>query len=162
MARRGKATRGALPVSRARAVRAVAAAPAITFASFVSRGTSAVEKIGAIRRGMRARVLDEMVAYLAVPKSAVFALLHTPDSTAHRRIRDNRSLDAATSERVVRVADVARQAEAALGGREPATQWLRSANRALGGATPLSMLDTEPGAGEVRRILAAISHGGVF
>lgn len=158
--RRGKATRGALPVTRARA--ATRAPAAATFASFVARGASAAEKIGAIRRGVRARVVDEMVAYLDVPKSAVFAVLHTPESTGHRRIKDDRPLDAAVSERVVRIADVARQAETALGGREAATRWLRTSNRALGNATPLSMLDTEPGAGEVRRILAAITHGGVF
>jgi uncharacterized protein (DUF2384 family) len=32
----------------------------------------------------------------------------------------------------------------------------------LGGATPLSLLDTEPGAREVRRILSAIDHGGAL
>jgi putative toxin-antitoxin system antitoxin component (TIGR02293 family) len=157
--RRSKATKGALAAPRARAA---AGARAATFASFVARGASAAEKIGAIRRGVRARVVDEMVAYLAVPKSVVFAVLHTPDSTAHRRIRDDRPLDAAVSERVVRVADVARLAEEAFGGRGPATRWLKTPNRALGDATPLSLLDTEPGAAEVRRILAAISHGGVF
>jgi putative toxin-antitoxin system antitoxin component (TIGR02293 family) len=48
------------------------------------------------------------------------------------------------------------------GGRDAATQWLKTPNLALDAATPLSMLDTEPGAGEVRRILSAINYGGAF
>jgi putative toxin-antitoxin system antitoxin component (TIGR02293 family) len=111
---------------------------------------------------VRARLLDDMVAYLDVPKNVIFGLLHTPESTAHRLIKDDRKLDPAASERVVRVADIARMAEEAFGGQEAARRWLKTANLALGGVTPLSMLDTEPGAAEVRRILASINYGGVF
>src|SRR5712692_8423967 len=122
------------------------------FKSFVAMETPAARKIDLIRAGVGARVVDDMVAYLEVPKAVIFALLHTPESTAHKLIKDNRTLDAAASERVVRVADITRMAEATFGGREAATHWLKIANLALGGATPLSMLDTEPGAAEVRRV----------
>jgi putative toxin-antitoxin system antitoxin component (TIGR02293 family) len=133
-----------------------------SFRSFVSTDTPAAEKIAAIRAGVAARVVEEMVEYLGVPKTVVFSLLHTPESTAHRLIKDNRNLDAAASERVVRVADITRMAEATFGGPQAATQWLKTANVGLGGATPLSMLDTEPGAREVRRILSSIDHGGTL
>jgi putative toxin-antitoxin system antitoxin component (TIGR02293 family) len=132
------------------------------FQGFVSTETPAAQKIGLIRAGVGARVVDDMVAYLEVPKAVIFALLHTPESTAHKLIKDNRTLDAAASERVVRVADITRMAEATFGGREAATHWLKIANLALSGATPLSMLDTEPGAAEVRRVLQAINAGGVL
>src|SRR5262245_58915992 len=149
-----------------RAVRAVRrSAPGAVpggFRAFVSREVPPAEKIDAIRTGVGARVVDDMVAYLDVPKHAIFTVLHTPESTAHRLIRDNRALDRAASERVVRVADVTRLAEATFGGKGPATRWLKQPNLALGGVTPLSLLDTEPGAGEVRRVLAAIDHGGVY
>jgi putative toxin-antitoxin system antitoxin component (TIGR02293 family) len=131
------------------------------FKAFVTRETSTAGKIDAIRGGIAARVVDDMVQYLDVPKHVIFGLLHTPESTAHRLIKDNRTLDAAASERVVRVADITRMAQETFGGRPGAAQWLKTGNLALGGATPLSMLDTEPGASEVRRILAAIDHGGV-
>jgi putative toxin-antitoxin system antitoxin component (TIGR02293 family) len=134
--------------------------PNATFRVFVVKDTPTEEKIDAIRRGVRARVVDEMVRYLDVPKSVVFNVLHTPQSTAHRLIRDNRPLDSAASERVVRIADILRVAEKIFGGRENATRWLRTPNLALGDAAPLSMLDTEPGATEVRRILSAIRSGG--
>ena len=134
----------------------------ITFQLFIAKETPTAEKIHAIRSGVGARVVDDMVRYLEVPKNVVFAVLHTPESTAHRLIRDNRQLDSAATERVVRVADVIRVAEGTLGGREAATKWLKTPNLALGDATPLSLLDTEPGANEVRRILSSIKYGGTF
>ena len=105
--------------------------------------------------------MDDMVAYLDVPKNVVFAVLHTPESTAHKLIKENRPLDSAASERVVRVGEIAGRAERTFGGKDAAMRWLKTANLGLGGATPLSMLDTEAGADEVRRILAAIDSGGV-
>jgi putative toxin-antitoxin system antitoxin component (TIGR02293 family) len=135
---------------------------ALTFRGLVAGEAPTARTIDAIRRGVRARVVDDMVAYLDVPKSAVFGLLHAPESTAHRLIRDDRALDAAASEGVVRVADAVRLTEATFGGRDAARQWLKTPNLALAGATPLSMLDTEPGAREVRRILSSIAHGGAF
>lgn len=141
---------------------AIAKKRAITFQRLVAKETPTAEKIDVIRSGVRARVVDDMVAYLDVPKNVVFDVLHTPQSTAHRLIKDDRPLDAATSERVVRVADVIRLAEDTFGGREAATRWLKTPNLAFADATPLSMLDTEPGACEVRRILASIDYGGAF
>ena len=134
----------------------------LLFKMFVAKPTAAAEKIEVIRAGVNARVMDGMVAYLDVPKNQIFAVLRTPESSAHTLIKDNRTLDSATTERVMRIADIARFAEETFGGREPATKWLKSENRALAGASPLSMLDTEPGAGEVRKILASINYGGTF
>ena len=135
---------------------------AVAFTAFVVRDVPTAKKIEAIRRGVVAAVVDDMVEYLGVPKTVIFAILHTPESTAHKLIKDNRPLDSAASERVMRVADITRMAEQTFGGRAPATQWLKTANRALAGATPLSLLDTELGAREVRRILASINYGGAF
>jgi putative toxin-antitoxin system antitoxin component (TIGR02293 family) len=159
-------TRGS-PAGRSRsssgsAARVSSKRSAAVFTAFVAKETPTTKKIGVIRGGIAARVVDDMVEYLGVPKNVIFGVLHTPESTAHKLIKDDRNLDAAASERVVRVADIARLAEETLGGREAGTQWLKSPNLALGGATPLSMLDTEPGASEVRRILASINYGGAL
>jgi putative toxin-antitoxin system antitoxin component (TIGR02293 family) len=135
---------------------------AVVFKTFVVKETSTATKIDMIRSGVPARVVDDMVEYFDVSKSEIFKVLRTPESTAHNLIKDNRPLDAGASERVVRVADITRMAGETFGGREAATKWLKTPNLALDSATPLSMLDTEPGASEVRRILAAVNYGGVF
>mgnify|MGYP001063279924 CR=1 FL=1 len=44
-------------------------------------------------------------------------------------------------------------------GREKAARWLTSENRALGGRTPISELDTDLGAEEVEAALQRLSHG---
>ena len=162
--------RPAVPVAKKSALTASSVAGRVAmskqgpmlFKKFVANPTAAADKIEVIRAGVNARVMDGMVAYLDVPKNQIFAVLRTPESSAHTLIKDNRTLDSATTERVMRIADIARFAEETFGGREPATKWLKSENRALAGASPLSMLDTEPGAGEVRKILASINYGGTF
>jgi putative toxin-antitoxin system antitoxin component (TIGR02293 family) len=144
------------------ASRALARTGAIGFETLVAHTTPAATKIELIRRGVAARVVDDMVRFFAVPKQVIFGILHTPESTAHRLIKDDRALDSGASERVVRVADIAHAAEETFGSHEAATRWLKAANRGLAGATPLSMVDTEPGAAEVRRLLASINYGGAF
>ena len=132
------------------------------FTKFVAKETSTAAKIDAIRTGINASVVDDMVRYFDVSKGEIFDILLTPPSTAHRLIKEKRPLDPAASERVVRVADITRTAEETFGGREAAARWLKTPNLALENAAPLSMLDTEPGAGEVRRILSAINYGGAL
>jgi putative toxin-antitoxin system antitoxin component (TIGR02293 family) len=132
------------------------------FTRFVAGETPTTTKIDAIRTGISAEVVDEMVRYFHVSKGDIFEILLTAPSTAHRLIKEKRLLDPAASERVVRVAEIARMAEETFGGHEAATRWLKTPNLALENATPLSMLDTEPGAGEIRRLLAAIDHGGAL
>lgn len=148
--------------SRAFKVRPTSRKRGTAFAEFVADEQPSLEKVGVIRRGVRARVVDDMVGYLEVPKSLIFGVLHTPESTAHRLIKENRPLDSAASERVFRVAEVTRLAEATFGGREAATRWLKTPNLALRREMPLSLLDTELGANEVRKVLAAIDYGGTL
>jgi putative toxin-antitoxin system antitoxin component (TIGR02293 family) len=163
--RSGKVTKRKISV--ARVVRRPGASsatprPVVAFKAILAKDTSSARKIELIRGGVTARVVDDMVEYFHLPKSEIFRLLRTPESTAHKLIKDGRPLDAGASERVVRVADITRMSADTFGSREAATQWLTTPNLALGAATPLSMLDTEPGAGEVRRLLSAINYGGAF
>jgi putative toxin-antitoxin system antitoxin component (TIGR02293 family) len=131
------------------------------FKALVAEDRPTGAKIDAIRSGIDARVVNDMVEYFAVSKSEIFAVLLAPASTTHRLIKERRPLDPAASERVVRIAEVTRIAEETFGGPTAAAQWLTTPNLALENATPLSMLDTEPGANDVRRILASITYGGV-
>jgi putative toxin-antitoxin system antitoxin component (TIGR02293 family) len=134
----------------------------VVFRQFVAKEAPIAAKIDVIRSGINASIVADMVQYFHVPKSDIFDILLTPASTAHRLIKEKRLLDPAASERVVRVADIARIAEETFGGRAAATQWLKAPNLALDNVTPLSMLATEPGAAEVRRLLASINYGGIF
>jgi putative toxin-antitoxin system antitoxin component (TIGR02293 family) len=59
----------------------------------------------------------------------------------------------------VRLARVIARAEEVFEEPETAMDWLKSANAALGGATPLSLLDTDIGAEGVMDTLGRIEHG---
>ena len=64
------------------------------------------------------------------------------------------------SDRLARIAMIEAEARAVFGDVEIAKSWLRQNNLAFGD-TPLSMLNTETGAFEVRKVLSAIACGGV-
>jgi putative toxin-antitoxin system antitoxin component (TIGR02293 family) len=118
-------------------------------------------RIDRIRAGTRANSLLGAAAAIGVSRETIFRLVGLPVSTATRKITHQAILDAAATERLARLALAQRQAEDTFGDSEAAREWLRSTNVALGGGTPLSMLDTDIGAREVAKILAAIAHGGV-
>jgi putative toxin-antitoxin system antitoxin component (TIGR02293 family) len=62
-------------------------------------------------------------------------------------------------ERLERIALIENEADNVFGQSDRARDWLTKNNVALG-ATPLSMLDTENGAAEVRKVLSSIAYGG--
>jgi putative toxin-antitoxin system antitoxin component (TIGR02293 family) len=85
-------------------------------------------------------------------------MLSMPERTMARRQKQAR-LTADESDRLIRVARVMANAKRVLGSRDKAAHWLRTANRALDGAAPLSLLDTDIGAEQVSEILGRIEHG---
>jgi putative toxin-antitoxin system antitoxin component (TIGR02293 family) len=79
--------------------------------------------------------------------------------TLQRRKAAHGRLDPVASEKVARLARVADTAGRVLGAREAAAEWMKSPNRALGDATPLSLLDTDVGAEAVMDVLVRIESG---
>jgi putative toxin-antitoxin system antitoxin component (TIGR02293 family) len=94
----------------------------------------------------------------AIPLLTLARVVGLPARTLARRKKDRR-LRADESDRLLRLARVAAEAEDVLGARENAGQWLQKPNRALGGVAPLDLLDTDLGAAEVVTILGRIEHG---
>ena len=82
-----------------------------------------------------------------------------PRRTFDRRLEHGQPLTVAESDRLLRAARVIVHANEALGSREKGATWLRTANRALRGMTPLALLETDVGARMVERALGRIEHG---
>jgi putative toxin-antitoxin system antitoxin component (TIGR02293 family) len=82
-----------------------------------------------------------------------------PRRTFDRRLESHQPLTVVESDRLLRAARVIVRAIEALGSAEKASNWLRTANRALRGEIPMSMLETDYGARMVERILGRIEHG---
>ena len=63
------------------------------------------------------------------------------------------------SDRLSRLARILAETIDVLGSEEKASQWLEAPNRALGGQTPLTLLDTDLGTQQVEEVLGRIQHG---
>lgn len=119
------------------------------------------EQIRTIRQGVGIANLVDFASSAQATQETVFHLVGISPSTAKRKIAKDEPLDAAATERLMRLGAIEKQAEDTFGERDLAHRWLRTNNQALNGVEPLSLLDTEIGCREVSRILNAIAYGGV-
>lgn len=121
--------------------------------------SNAGARIQLIRTGVDARVLILASEYFDMPRAQFVKFLGMSPATAERKIKSHSLLGSVESERLARLAIIEDSAEKVFGSTEAAKKWMFRKNLALGDS-PISMLDTETGAGEVRKILTAIAYGG--
>lgn len=76
-----------------------------------------------------------------------------------RRKRQGAALTPVESDRLYRLVRTVARATEVLGSRDKGLRWMRKPNRALGGDTPLGLLDTEVGGRQVEDLLDRIDHG---
>ena len=117
---------------------------------------SEVELAAMIREGLPSGALAFLVKQFAVGE--IYRLVGSPRTLQRKRAAGDR-LSPDESDRLARLARLVARAEEALGTTEKAHHWLKRENRALGGAQPLSLLDSDAGALAVERILGRIEHG---
>lgn len=134
----------------------------LTFSKLVSTPIGVQETIDVIRATLPPTVVSEAMDFLSAPRNELLAALRIPVSSFHRKLTTKQALSPEETERVMRLADITRTATGAFGGQSEARAWLNAANIALGGQSPFSLLDTDAGAGQVRRVLTAVNYGGVL
>ena len=110
--------------------------------------TSARVKPAALTDLARHGYSDEEIFTLVVPKRTL----------ARRRAADE-PLTVEETDKALRLARIAVQAERVFGEPEKAHRWLRKAKRELKGETPLAYLASEAGARVVEEMLHRIEHG---
>ena len=94
-----------------------------------------------------------------VKQETLSAALGLPTPRTLRRRKKPNRLEPGESDRLVRTARIIARAIDVFGSREKAASWLDRPNRALGGEKPLSLLDTEIGAGQIEDVLGRMEHG---
>ncbi len=114
----------------------------------------------AIREGFPQPVVEEVMRSAHLTLKELAASLDLSPRSLQRR-RSQGRLARHESDRLYRLAHIVALAKRSLGDEARATRWLRRPNRALGGATPLELVDTEPGARAVEKVLGRIAYGGV-
>ena len=118
------------------------------------------KKIEMIRRGVEVTLLVGAGQYYGLSQSRLSKLLGVSEATVTRKIKAGGKLSPQESERLARVAIIEAEAEDVFDSDALAKRWMLEPNLALGEA-PLSLLDTDTGADEVRKVLASIAYGGV-
>lgn len=119
---------------------------------------SQLELVSLLRAGLPYEALEAITCKLDISVDVASMALHLARRTLARRKGQNR-LDSQESERIVRLAGIAAQATSTLGGLDKAKPWLITPNRALGGAAPITLLDTDVGTRAVEDVLLRIEHG---
>jgi len=120
---------------------------------------STYDLIDAIHEGLpveSVEVVSKRVGISAYGEAS--KVLHIPARTLARRQASGGRLAPIESERVVRLARIARRAEEVLEDVEKSRIWLREPNRALGRERPLDLLDTDLGMSLVEDVLDRIEH----
>jgi putative toxin-antitoxin system antitoxin component (TIGR02293 family) len=112
-----------------------------------------------VQAGLSFGAFRKLAELMKVPMQVAADVLLITSRTLHRRQLSGR-LEPDESDRLVRLARIYGKAiELFEGDNDAASHWLRSSVTGLGGATPLSMNVTEPGALEVERLIGRLEHG---
>jgi putative toxin-antitoxin system antitoxin component (TIGR02293 family) len=122
--------------------------------------TSQRDLSDAIREGFPPAVVDELMQASDLTLKELAEALDLSPRSLQRRRRTGR-LARFESDRLYRLARIVALAQQSLGSRQSAARWLKRSNRALGGAAPISTLNTESGAREVENVLGRIAFGGI-
>lgn len=120
---------------------------------------ASVDAVTQVRIGYPVSALKNVADLLGVPQIEVTVALRFSRSDIARRAREGRPLTPAAPDRLYRAFKVIELAAATLGDEESARGWLRHEHPALGGANPLSLMDTSAGYELIQDELARIAHG---
>lgn len=120
--------------------------------------SSAADLRAAVRRGLPYDAFESIRAATGLSQHELSAAVGISERTIARR-RGARQLTAAESDRLYRVARTLAHAVSVLGSIEKAREWFARGNRALGGETPIALLDTDIGVRQVEDVLLRLEHG---
>ncbi|HVE84986.1 MAG TPA: antitoxin Xre/MbcA/ParS toxin-binding domain-containing protein [Myxococcales bacterium] len=118
-----------------------------------------IEAAEMVRKGLPTRTLVSLKSKLGASLDDLAETLNLPKRTLERRLSSGARLNGKESERVYRLARVAARAEEVFGDLLKAFRWLHKENRALGGAKPMLLLDTDVGTTAVEDVLTRIEYG---
>ena len=110
------------------------------------------------RRGVPTGALEHFVERIGFHYHAIEPAV-MPRRTFERRKRAKEPLTPTESDRLLRLVRLVAEAEETFGDPGVARAWLGRGNRALGGAPPIDLADTDQGARAVETLLGRIAHG---
>ena len=113
----------------------------------------------AIRDGLAPASVRHLAKCYDVSLEQMGRLSGIPKATLTRRLKARRPLAVPEADRVYRLARIYSYAADVFDDEAKARDWFLEPNRALGGAKPFDLLDTQPGVERVERVLDRIEQG---
>jgi len=114
-----------------------------------------------LRGGLPYESLEHIAASYGLSQPDLALLLHRSMRSIQRWQQTRAPLDIEVSNLLYRLVRTIVLARYVLGDYDKALAWLKKPNRALGGAIPLRMIDTDPGAQLVEDVISRIDYGGI-
>jgi|GEM_PF-1098233 putative toxin-antitoxin system antitoxin component (TIGR02293 family) len=129
--------------------------------SWIHADIPPIAQVEIIRKGLDASVIGTLSEAVGLPAYKFAQTLNISPRTLVRRKNGSKPLDPSQSEKMLRVRRVLQEAINVVGRRDQqkAVAWLNREEVALGGVTPLSLLDTSAGEQAVMNVLGAIREG---
>lgn len=124
----------------------------------VGNRLSALQLIDRSRQGLVGTEAGQIASLLAISDKEMARLLNQSVATFHRQAKAGR-LDAATSERLLLLSQLATYGSIVFQDKAKFTRWLRRPLRLLGERSPLDLLDSLTGIQLVDDILGRIEYG---
>lgn len=116
------------------------------------------DKIDAIREGVSKEELENLKNGAELDYDTLAKILDVAKATLHNK-KGKARFDKYVSERVFLLADLYSFGYEVFGNREKFNRWMKSEARALGGVTPLTLIDTLYGMEEVKHLIGRIAYG---
>jgi len=123
-----------------------------------SKPLSPLDWVAVIRQGISSGAVDVLTTRIRISQAELAAALAIPERTLARRKKEG-TMNSEESSKLVRLVRVVERTAEIFEDSDAGIDWLKSANAALGGATPLSLMDTDIGAENVMDTLGRIEHG---
>jgi putative toxin-antitoxin system antitoxin component (TIGR02293 family) len=118
-----------------------------------------LDLLRAMKKGLSYRTFERFRRNTSLSFARVTALIDIPRRTMTRRKREGRFLPD-ESDRLLRASRLfGKTLELFEGDRDAATEWLTTAQPALGGSVPLDLAKSDVGAREVERLVGRLEHG---
>jgi putative toxin-antitoxin system antitoxin component (TIGR02293 family) len=116
-------------------------------------------QVAAIEKGLPSATLGQLVERLGVAQKVLLDALGLAARTIGLRVKRKQPFSMTESERLLRVIRVQKLAREVFSTDGAVTQWLTTPDAALANRTPLAMLSTDVGTGQVHNLLQAMIHG---
>jgi putative toxin-antitoxin system antitoxin component (TIGR02293 family) len=112
-----------------------------------------------IQRGLPVAAMDSFKQQAMLSDAELAQLIGVSEKTLSRARAGHAKLDPIASDRLYRVVRLVVLAAEVLESPQAALRWLKRAQVGLGSVTPLGMMTTDAGSGEVEKLLLRIEHG---